>query len=242
MLIIPAIDLKGGKCVRLTQGREDAETVYSADPVAVATKWVACGAPWLHVVDLDGAFAGKPCQLELVKEIVAAVSVPVQLGGGLRRLEDIEAALRCGVARVILGTVAVSNPRLIREACYLFGGERIVVGLDVRGGFVAVEGWREETARSALEIAAEIREMGVDLVVFTDTTRDGTMAGLNLPAIEEFARGSGLRVIASGGVSSLDDLLQLKALEPLGVEGVILGKALYEGKIRLEEALAAVSA
>ncbi|HAA90724.1 MAG: 1-(5-phosphoribosyl)-5-[(5-phosphoribosylamino)methylideneamino] imidazole-4-carboxamide isomerase [Thermoanaerobacterales bacterium 50_218] len=241
MLIIPAIDLRDGKCVRLTQGREDAETVYSADPVVVAEGWVARGARWLHVVDLDGAFTGKPCQLELVKKIVEAVSVPVQLGGGLRRLEDIEAALNCGVERVVLGTVAVSNPGLVREACYLFGGERIVVGLDVRGGFVAVKGWKEETAKSALEIAAEIREMGVERVVFTDTSRDGTLAGPNLAAIEEFARKSGLRVIASGGVSSLDDLLQLKALEPLGVEGVILGKALYEGKVELEEALSAVS-
>ncbi len=238
MLIFPAVDLRKGRCVRLTQGREEAETVYAADPVAAARVWAEKGAPWLHVVDLDGAFAGEPRQLEVVEEIVRHVPVPVQLGGGLRSLEQIRAAFARGVARVVLGTVALTNPEVVEAACREFGKERIVVGLDTRDGFVAVRGWKQVTARHFLEVAREIRERGGERVIFTDTARDGTLAGPNFEAIRELARKSGLRVIASGGIGCLEDLAKLQELEADGVEGVILGKALYEGRIRLEEAIA----
>lgn len=241
MLIIPAIDLKKGKCVRLTQGRADAETVYASDPVSVARGWVKKGASWLHVVDLDGAFVGEPRQLSLVEEIIQAVSVPVQLGGGLRTLQDMDAAFACGVARVILGTVAVVNPGLVEAACYAFGDARVVVGLDARNGFVAVKGWKAVTSRHVLEVAREIKEKGIKRVIFTDTARDGTLMGPNFSAIQDLARSSGLRIIASGGVSCLADLVKLCGMEADGVEGVILGKSLYEGKICLEDALAIAS-
>jgi len=238
VLIFPAIDLRKGKCVRLTQGREDAETVYAGDPVAVARAWAERGAPWLHVVDLDGAFAGEPRQLQVVGEIVANVAVPVQLGGGLRDLEQIGAALSLGVTRVILGTVAITNPEIVEAACREFGQDRIVVGLDARDGFVAVKGWKNVTTRHVLEMAREIKSRGGERVIFTDTARDGMLTGPNFKAVQELARESGLRVIASGGIGSLQDLVKLRELEGQGVEGVILGKALYEGRIRLEEALA----
>jgi phosphoribosylformimino-5-aminoimidazole carboxamide ribotide isomerase len=239
MLIIPAIDLRGGRCVRLVQGRPEAETVYGTDPVEMARRWASGGAQWLHLVDLDGAFAGAPQQLDVVSRIAAAVDIPVQLGGGLRTLEQIREALAAGVARVILGTVAVTDPALVREACSTYGSDRILVGLDARNGMVAVKGWQDVTSRHILDVAAEIRECGVECLIFTDTARDGMLAGPNLGAIRDLAVQSGLRLIASGGMSCLSDVIRLRELEPLGVGGVILGKALYEGLIRLDEALAA---
>ncbi len=241
MLIFPAIDLRGGRCVRLIQGRADAETVYDDDPVAVAWRWAAKGAEWLHIVDLDGAFAGAPQQLAIVSQITASVSIPVQLGGGLRSLDQVRTALAAGVARVILGTTAVTNPVMVREACATFGSSRIVVGLDARDGFVAVEGWKNVTKRHMLEVAAEIRENGGERLIFTDTARDGMLAGPNFGAIRELTEKTGLRLIASGGVSCLEDVIRLRELEPLGVEGIILGKALYEGRIQFEAALAAAA-
>lgn len=241
MLIFPAIDLRGGRCVRLLQGRADAETVYDADPVAVARRWAARGAEWLHLVDLDGAFAGVSQQLPIIGRIAAAVSIPVQLGGGLRSLEQIESALAAGVSRVVLGTIAITDPGLVREACAAFGSSRILVGLDARDGMVAVKGWQDVTDRRALELATEIRESGVERLIFTDTARDGMLTGPNFAAIREMAEQSGLRLIASGGVGCLEDVLRLRSLEPLGVEGAILGKALYEGRVRLEDALAAAA-
>lgn len=241
MLIFPAIDLREGKCVRLRQGRDDERTVYATDPVAVARLWWEKGAPWLHVVDLDGAFAGEPRQLDLVKRIVESVPIPVQLGGGMRTLEQIKAALDSGVARVVLGTVAVSDPELVRRACLEFGKERIAVGLDARDGLVAVRGWKDVAPRHFLDVALEIRELGVERLIFTDTSRDGMLLGPNFQAIKELGRSTGMRLIASGGISSIDDLVELKKLEPDGVEGAILGKALYEGKIQLEEAVSVAS-
>jgi phosphoribosylformimino-5-aminoimidazole carboxamide ribotide isomerase len=241
VLIFPAIDLRGGRCVRLIQGRPEAETVYGADPVAVARRWASCGARWLHLVDLDGAFAGSPQQLEIVGRIAAALDIPVQLGGGLRTMEQIESALAAGVARVVLGTVAVTDPGLVREACSAFGSDKVLVGLDARNGLVAVKGWQDVTSRQILEVAAEIRECGVERLIYTDTARDGMLMGPNLGMIRELAVQSGLRLIASGGVSCLDDVIRLWELEPLGVEGVILGKSLYEGRIRLEDALSAAA-
>jgi phosphoribosylformimino-5-aminoimidazole carboxamide ribotide isomerase len=241
MLIIPALDLRGGRCVRLVQGRREAETVYGADPVAMARRWESGGARWLHLVDLDGAFAGSPQQLEIVGRIATALDIPVQLGGGLRTLEQIESALAAGVARVVLGTVAVTDPGLVREACSTFGSAKVLVGLDAQNGLVAVKGWQDVTSRHILEVAAEIGKCGVERLIFTDTTRDGMLTGPNLETIRELAVQSGLRLIASGGVSCLDDVIALRELETLGVEGVILGKSLYEGRIRLEDALSAAA-
>lgn len=237
MLIFPAIDLRRGRCVRLTQGRAEEETVYAADPVAVACRRAAEGAQWLHLVDLDGAFAGEPRQLPVVREITRSVQIPVQLGGGIRTLEQIRTALDAGVERVILGTAAVTNPDLVRRACAVFGGERLAVGIDARDGLVAVKGWQELSMRHFLDVAREMRERGCVRVVFTDTSKDGMLTGPNIRATGELAEKTGLKVIASGGVGSLADIAALRSLEPLGVEGVILGKALYEGRFSLQEAV-----
>jgi len=239
MLIFPAIDLRKGKCVRLTQGRAQDEIVYDEDPVSVAQRRRQEGAEWLHLVDLDGAFAGEPRQLTVVREIVKNTALPSQLGGGIRSLEQMRAAFKAGVERVILGTVAVTEPDLVRQACTAFGRERIVVGLDARDGFVAVKGWQNLSARHYLDVARQIKELGCSRVVFTDTSKDGMLTGPNIQATEKLAEETELRVIASGGVSSLADIHDLRALEHLGVEGVIVGKALYEGKLTLEEAIAA---
>lgn len=237
MLIFPAIDLRRGKCVRLTQGRAEEETVYAADPVAVASRWVAEGATWLHLVDLDGAFAGEPRQLPVVEEIARNVRVPIQLGGGIRTLEQIRAALEAGVERVILGTAAVTCPDLVRKACTAFGRERLVVAIDARDGLVAVKGWQELSRWHYLDVARQVQECGCLRVVFTDTGKDGMLTGPNIRATGELAEKTGLKVIASGGVGTLSDIAALRSLEPLGVEGIILGKALYEGRFSLKEAI-----
>ncbi|NHM28283.1 MULTISPECIES: 1-(5-phosphoribosyl)-5-[(5-phosphoribosylamino)methylideneamino]imidazole-4-carboxamide isomerase [Desulfofundulus] len=236
MLIIPAIDLRAGKCVRLVEGRLDRETVYSDDPVAVARLWEDQGARWLHVVDLDGAFTGEPKNWDMIRGILSAVRIPVQVGGGIRDMAVIEQLLELGAARVILGTVAIINPGMVAEACARYG-ESIVVGIDARNGKVAIEGWGVTAEKNALELAAEMKGLGVKRVVFTDIWRDGTLKGPNLAVVEEVARSTQLKIIASGGVSSLADLRALKAMEPLGVEAVIIGKALYAGTINLRDAL-----
>ncbi|GAW91553.1 1-(5-phosphoribosyl)-5-[(5-phosphoribosylamino)methylideneamino]imidazole-4-carboxamide isomerase [Calderihabitans maritimus] len=237
MLVIPAIDVREGKCVRLVQGKLDEETVYSDHPVAVAHSWQDLGAKWLHVVDLDGAFAGRPKNLEVVREIIDTVKIPVQFGGGVRKLDTIEELLSIGVARVILGTIAIIEPALVEYACKRWG-DRIVVGIDSKDGLVAIEGWEATVEKQALDLALEMKDRGVERIVFTDTRRDGTLRGPNIESTRKMAKGSGLKVIASGGVSSLEDIKRLKELEPEGVEGVILGKALYSGKVSLEEAIA----
>ncbi len=236
MLIIPAIDLREGKCVRLTEGRPDRETVYSNDPVAMARLWEAEGARWLHVVDLDGAFAGRPKNLDIVKKIIAAVKVPVQVGGGIRDIGTIAELLESGARRVILGTVAIINPDLVAEACAKYG-EAIMVGIDVREGKVAIEGWGVTAEKNALELAAEMKNRGVRRIIFTDVSRDGTLKGPNLSAIREIAGVTGMKIIAAGGISTAADLRPLFQLEPSGVEAVIIGKALYAGTITLKEAL-----
>ncbi|OAT85422.1 1-(5-phosphoribosyl)-5-[(5-phosphoribosylamino)methylideneamino]imidazole-4-carboxamide isomerase [Desulfotomaculum copahuensis] len=237
MLIIPAIDLREGKCVRLVEGRLDRETVYSDDPVAVARLWEEQGARWLHVVDLDGAFSGSPKNLDMISNILMAVRIPVQIGGGIRDMAVIEELKGLGVARVILGTAAIINPSLVAEACRFFG-ESVVVGIDARNGKVAIEGWGVTAEKNTLELAAEMNSLGVKRVVFTDIWRDGTLKGPNLAAIEEVARATGMKIIASGGISTAADLFALKALEPLGVEAVIMGKSLYAGTVTMREALA----
>ncbi|MBI4758290.1 MAG: 1-(5-phosphoribosyl)-5-[(5-phosphoribosylamino)methylideneamino]imidazole-4-carboxamide isomerase [Chloroflexi bacterium] len=248
MIVYPAIDLRQGRCVRLCQGQPQAETVYAEDPVAVACRWAQEGAAWLHVVDLDGAF-GRIRGLEQTPEalgvnwralgrIARAVNVPIQFGGGLRTLEDIEKALALGAARVVLGTVAITNPELIGRVLARFGRERIVVSLDARHGRVAVYGWQETRPLDVLEAGRRMAALGVARVVYTDISRDGMLSGVDAAAAALMARETGLSVIASGGVASLEDVRRLKAREPEGVEGVIIGRALYTGAVRLWEAMA----
>jgi len=236
MEVIPAIDLRDGRCVRLVQGEKGTETIYSDEPVEMACRWEALGAPRLHMVDLDGAFTGAPQNLDVIKEVVEAVKIPVQLGGGIRSLEMVKKVLDLGVDRVILGTVAINSPELVSQCSKEFG-ERIIVGIDGRDGLVAIEGW-EATVEMTVELLAQrIAKVGIQRVIFTDTRRDGTLRGPNLEATKKLAQVSGLKVIASGGVSNLDDLRAVKSLKPFGVEGIIMGKALYSGAISLQEAL-----
>lgn len=240
MTIYPAIDLKSGRCVRLRQGDPNQETLFSEDPVGVALEWSRQGAEWLHVVDLDGAFSGRRANAAAITAIVQATSVPVQLGGGLRSLEQLEAAFEIGVRRGVLGTAAYENPLLVRNACDRFPG-RIAVGIDVRNGFVAIHGWKVVTDTSAVEFARRMEDLGVELVIYTDIARDGVLEGPNLNAIETFARAVRIPVVVSGGVSSLNDLLALKALSSSGVGGVIVGRALYERRFTLREARSLLS-
>ena len=236
MLIIPAIDLRGGKCVRLVEGRPDRETVYSDHPAAMAVHWQALGARMLHVVDLDGAFSGAPKNLDVLKEILDAVDIPVQVGGGIRDIQSVELILEMGAARVILGTAAILKPELVSEACTRYG-EAVLVGIDGRDGRVAIEGWGVTVDKGTVELAREVKSLGIKRVVFTDIRRDGTLKGPNLAATGELARITGLKVVASGGVSTVDDLTLLKKLESAGVDAVIMGKALYAGTVTLSEAL-----
>ncbi|MGA1598387.1 MAG: 1-(5-phosphoribosyl)-5-[(5-phosphoribosylamino)methylideneamino]imidazole-4-carboxamide isomerase [bacterium] len=236
MLILPAIDLKGGRCVRLLQGVATAETVYSDDPVAMAQNFEAQGAKRLHVVDLDGAFEGKGANREQIAAIVQALPIPVQVGGGVRTREDISQLLELGVASVIIGTMAVKQPEELQQALEEFGGERVILGIDSRNRKVAVEGWQEGTELEDVAFARSWKAHGASRVIFTDIARDGMLTGPNLQALEDMARRSEMRVTASGGVSSLEDLQALKSLEAAGVDQVIVGKAIYEGKISLSEA------
>lgn len=235
MIIIPAVDVRGGRCVRLYQGRPEAVTVYADDPVAVAVRWRGEGATRLHLVDLDGAFQGCPQILDVLSA-VAAVGVPVEFGGGLRTLAQIEAALGAGARWVILGTVAVTEPALVAEACRRWPG-RIMAALDAREGQVTVAGWGTDSGEAAVEVGKRVKALGVSEVIYTDIARDGTLAGPNVAATRELARETGLQVIASGGVASLADLRHLKEGEADGISGVIVGKALYEGTLCLADAL-----
>jgi phosphoribosylformimino-5-aminoimidazole carboxamide ribotide isomerase len=237
MIVIPAIDLKEGKCVRLEQGLMEKDTVYSDNPAEMARHWQDEGGELLHLVDLDGAFAGVPKNREAIQAIVAAVDIPTELGGGIRDLETIEAYLSLGIDRVILGTVAKENPALVGEACRRFPG-RIVVGIDAKGGLVAVRGWAEMTAKKAIDLAQEMEGLGVTAIIYTDIARDGMMQGPNLEATAALAEALSIPVIASGGVSSLDDIRNLLKIEASGIEGVITGKAIYTGALNLREAVA----
>lgn len=240
MTIFPAIDLKDGQCVRLVQGRADRKTVYSDQPEAVARKFAQEGAAWLHVVDLDGAFTGSSRNLKSIEKIAQAVDLPFQVGGGLRSRADVKRILELGAARVIIGTKAVSAPEFVQELLEEFGPEKIVLGIDAREGWVAVEGWVSTAELSAEEFGTTMRELGVTTAVFTDISRDGLLAGPNIAATRNMAVKTGLEIIASGGVASLKDLQELKKLEAVGVSGVIIGKALYNGAFSLAEALAVV--
>jgi phosphoribosylformimino-5-aminoimidazole carboxamide ribotide isomerase len=237
MILYPAIDLKDGACVRLVRGDMDAVTVFNDDPAAQARHFAAAGCAWIHVVDLNGAFAGRPVNGRAVEAIVAAVAVPLQLGGGIRDLATIGLWLEKGVRRVILGTIALRNPALVKEACRQFPGQ-VAVGIDARGGYVAVEGWAESSAVTAPELALKFEDAGVAAIIYTDIDRDGLLAGPNVAATAALAERLTTPVIASGGVASLDDLRALKAQAASGIEGVISGRALYDGRIDLAAALA----
>lgn len=237
MIILPAIDLKEGKCVRLEQGLMEKDTVYSDNPAAMARHWQDEGGEFLHLVDLDGAFAGVPKNKAAIEAIVSAVDIPTELGGGIRDLETVEAYLNLGIDRVILGTVAKENPELVAEACRRFPGQ-IVVGIDAKNGLVAVRGWAEVTEKQATDLAREMEGFGVSAIIYTDIARDGMMQGPNLEATRALAEAISIPVIASGGVSSLDDIRNLLQIERYGVEGVITGKAIYSGSLNLREAVA----
>ncbi len=235
MLLIPAIDLKNGRCVRLLQGEAAAETVYSDDPASMARSFEDAGAKRLHLVDLDGAFKGKGANLVSIRSILKNISIPVQLGGGLRNAENIEKMFELGVSSVIVGTMAVKNPDVLEEVIQSFTGEKVILGIDARDRKVSIEGWQEGTEIDDVEFALSWKKFGIQRIVFTDIARDGMLSGPNLEALGDFARRTGLKIVASGGVSSMEDLELLKTLEVDGVDQVISGKAIYEGKLDLKE-------
>jgi len=249
VIVFPAIDLRQGRVVRLRQGRAQEETVYADDPAAVARHWVGLGAEWLHVVNLDGALGltraeGHPSRLPLnlqrLREIRAAVpDTPIQFGGGLRTLEDVALALELGATRVVLGTVAVEEPELVEETVRRFGEERVAVALDARQGWVATHGWQETSAVTAVALGRAMRHRGVRYAIYTDVARDGMLSGVNVEATAALARSTGLWVIASGGVATLEDIRRLRTQEACGIVGVIIGQALYSGALSLPEALRA---
>lgn len=236
MIIFPAIDIRAGKCVRLTEGDFARETIFADDPSLMAEKWSKLGGKFLHVVDLDGALAGESRNLEAIKKIIEKANMPIQVGGGIRTIKNIDKLLNLGVNRVILGSVAAQNPDLVKEAAKEFPS-KIVAGIDAKDGIVAVEGWGKSGGMKALDLAKKMAEAKVEHIVFTDIARDGMMSGVNVLATIEIAKHSGIKVIASGGVSSINDIKLLKASEKDGVEGCIIGKALYTGALDLQEVL-----
>jgi len=241
MLLIPAIDLKDGHCVRLRQGDMQSATVFSEDPVAMARHWIALGAKRLHIVDLNGAKSGKPVNEPVIRKIVAAVgeAVPVQLGGGLRDLDLIERYIDDGVRYVVIGTAAVKNPGFLQDACSAFGGH-VIVALDAKGGKVATDGWSKLTGHDVVDLAKKFEDYGVDAILYTDIGRDGMLTGVNIEATVDLARAVKIPILASGGVRDLSDIERLCAVEDEGVEGVILGRSLYEGTLEFKAAQARV--
>ena len=236
MILFPAIDLKDGACVRLVRGEMNQSTTFNDDPAAQALEFAGAGFEWIHIVDLNGAFAGKPINAEPVAAIISAVDLPVQLGGGIRSMDTISGWLEAGVRRVILGTAALKAPDLVRRACDAYP-DRIVVGIDARNGYVAVEGWAETSEVRALNLAMRFENDGVAAIVYTDIDRDGAMKGVNIDATVEFASALTTPVIASGGVQGLADLADLKENESAGIEGIISGRAIYDGRLDPAEAL-----
>ncbi|MDX2143746.1 MAG: 1-(5-phosphoribosyl)-5-[(5-phosphoribosylamino)methylideneamino]imidazole-4-carboxamide isomerase [Rhodospirillaceae bacterium] len=236
MILFPAIDLKDGRCVRLKRGDMAQSTVFNDDPVDQAAKFVAAGAEWIHIVDLNGAFAGRPLNAPAVTAVVNAAKVPLQLGGGIRDMATIEAWLKAGIARVILGTVAVKTPELVRQACRNFPG-KIAVGIDARAGMVATEGWAKTSDITAVDLAMRFADVGVAALIHTDIDRDGLLQGANVAASAALARAVPIPVIVSGGVSSIDDIKAVKAEAASGLAGVIAGRAIYDGKLDIAEAI-----
>ena len=238
MILIPAIDLKEGKCVRLEQGLMDKDTVFSDRPVEMATQWVDQGCKRLHVIDLDGAFAGKPVNASIIEEMCSShPHLPVQIGGGIRNMETVEAYIKAGVSWCIIGTQAVRNPEFVKQACKAFP-DHIIVGLDAKKGMVAVEGWAEVSSLSAVNLAKEFEDDGVSAIVYTDIARDGMMQGVNIEETQALAQAISIPVIASGGMTNMDDVIAVQAAEKDGVMGAILGRSLYDGTIDLQSAQA----
>lgn len=237
MQIIPAIDIRGGKCVRLIQGKFDQETVFADDPVQMARHWQSLGAQRLHVVDLDGAKTGQPLNTKVIARIVDALDIPVQLGGGIRTVETAKLMLDLGVERVIVGTSAVLD-KALAQAMFDAFGDQVILGLDASDGFVATHGWQEVTDIPAVDFAREMESMGAERIIHTDIGRDGMLVGVNLEAMEKMARAVSIPIVASGGVTNIDDIRNLKKIQRLGIEGVITGKAIYTGSIDLREAIA----
>jgi len=235
VLIIPAIDLKNGRCVRLWQGERDKETVYSQEPLSVARTWAEKGARRLHIVDLDGAFQGRPIHLKIVERISAELNIPVEFGGGLRNLSTIRQVFEKKIDYAIVGSQALSL-KFVGKACQEFG-DRIIISIDARDGKVAIEGWERQTSIQARDLAKDLAKAGVSTIIFTDITRDGTMRGINIEAVKDFAGSCDVEVIISGGISSLDDLKKITRLNNPRIRGIIIGKALYTGAIKLEEAI-----
>ncbi len=238
MIVFPAIDILGGRAVRLAQGDYERVTVYNEDPVAQAREFAEAGAQWVHVVDLDGARDGVPGNIDVVERIAREVGLPIQTGGGIRTLETMERLIDAGVSRMVLGTKLATDPAFVREAVARFG-DAVTAGIDARDGMVAVEGWREGTSTPAAELVAELRDLGIRHLVYTDISRDGMQTGVNVDAYEEIADTAGFPVIASGGVSTLEDFAALAALGPDTIEGAITGRALYEGAFKLKHAIRA---
>jgi phosphoribosylformimino-5-aminoimidazole carboxamide ribotide isomerase len=236
-ILYPAIDIRGGKCVRLVQGDYNRETVYNENPLEVAEAWRKQGAQWIHLVDLDGAKAGHPVNSRLIGDIARRVGIPVQVGGGVRTERDVEHLLSLGVSRVIIGTAAIENREFVTRMLREYGGDKIAIGLDARDGLVAIRGWLETSQVRADELACELAEQGATTFICTDISRDGMMGGPNVEAIVRLAKASGRTVIASGGVSSYEDVRRLAERARDGVGGAIIGKALYTGRIELKEAL-----
>ncbi len=238
MEIIPAIDLRNGRCVRLFQGDFDRETVFSDDPLAMALSWQEQGGHRLHVVDLDGAVQGKPVHLDVISSIVRGLEIPVQVGGGIRDLAAAEAWLEAGVDRVVIGTAAVRDPDMVREVCRKHGSQRVVVSVDAKDGLVALQGWTEARTVTVLELAQQMRQIGVVRLLYTDISRDGALTGPDYQTNAHLVKETGLAVLASGGVASIE---HIRELQPTGVEGVIVGRALYTGAVSLPDAVAAVA-
>jgi phosphoribosylformimino-5-aminoimidazole carboxamide ribotide isomerase len=236
MILIPAIDLKQGHCVRLRQGNMDDSTVFSEDPVAMAGKWVSQGCKRLHLVDLDGAFEGSPVNADVIEEIASAYpDLPIQIGGGIRTVETVEAYLGAGVSYVIIGTQAVKRPEFITELCAEFPG-KVIIGIDAKNGIAAVQGWSEDSDHTVEHLAQRFEDQGVSAIVYTDISRDGMMQGVNLEATRSLAQSISIPVIASGGVTDMQDIKNLNSVKDAGIEGVIIGRALYERTISLQEA------
>ena len=241
MIIFPAIDLRGGKCVRLIQGDFGRETVYSDDVTATALKWQTCGAKFLHIVDLDGAKVGSPQNLDAIKKILDAIKIPIEVGGGIRTLDDIDKLLTLGVKRVILGSVAVENPALVAQAVNRFG-DAVIVGIDARNGLAATHGWEKSSTVRAENLARKIAAAGVKTIIYTDISKDGMLSGVDAKIFADLAKSAGVNVVASGGVKSIEDIRALKAVESQGVVGVIVGKAIYTGALDLSAAIAEAEA
>jgi phosphoribosylformimino-5-aminoimidazole carboxamide ribotide isomerase len=238
MLVIPAIDLREGRCIRLKQGRKEEATVYDGQPVEIAQSYQDNGARMLHIVDLDGAFSDPNSRnLQVLREIIRKIKIPVQFGGGLRVYKDVEKVIELGVSRVVIGTLAVESPETLRRVVRSFGGDRIAVGIDAKNGQVMTRGWENEGNISALELAQEVAALAVERIIYTDVARDGMLTGVNIEQTCMIARESGLKVTASGGVSSLEDIKLLRTASGCGIDSVIVGKALYEGRFTLKDAL-----